>query len=211
VAMAAVRLGLRHVVVTSVTRDDLPDGGAGHFADVTARVRRALPGAGVELLVPDFQGSAAALSAVLSARPDVLNHNVETVPHPLSPGASPGRLRPQPGTVAPGRLPARGAGQKRVHARIRGEHGPGQGGGRGPGRGGCAMITVGQYLRPSRRHPERSATSIRTNSRNWPPMAETGRGRDVLRALGAQFLPCRDPGAGAEGAAFTPKRGCEGT
>lgn len=80
VAEAAARLGLHHVVITSVTRDDLPDGGAGQFAATIRTVRRRLPEATVEVLVPDFGGSCAALEAVLDAAPDVLNHNLETVP-----------------------------------------------------------------------------------------------------------------------------------
>jgi lipoic acid synthetase len=79
-AEAARRLGLRHVVVTSVTRDDLPDGGAAQFAASIAAVRAAVAGATVEVLVPDLGGDEAALGAVLAARPDVLNHNLETVP-----------------------------------------------------------------------------------------------------------------------------------
>jgi lipoic acid synthetase len=80
VAEAARRLGLRHVVVTSVTRDDLPDGGAAQFAAAVAAVRTATPGATAEVLIPDLGGDEAALRAVLAARPDVLNHNLETVP-----------------------------------------------------------------------------------------------------------------------------------
>ena len=79
VAEAAARLGLRHVVVTSVARDDLPDGGAAHFAATIRAIRARLPGATVEVLVPDFGGSLPALETVVAARPDVLNHNVETV------------------------------------------------------------------------------------------------------------------------------------
>ncbi len=74
------RLGLRFVVITSVTRDDLPDGGAGHFARAIEAVRRECPGTGVEVLIPDFQGSRASLETVVAAAPEVLNHNVETVP-----------------------------------------------------------------------------------------------------------------------------------
>jgi lipoic acid synthetase len=80
VAAAVGRLGLSHVVVTSVTRDDLPDGGAAHYAATVGAIREALPEASVEVLVPDFRGRAAALRTVLAARPDVLNHNLETVP-----------------------------------------------------------------------------------------------------------------------------------
>ena len=80
VARAASHLGLRHAVVTSVTRDDLPDGGASIFAATIRAVRRLSPGTSVEVLVPDFQGSHDALAAVMAERPDVLNHNIETVP-----------------------------------------------------------------------------------------------------------------------------------
>jgi lipoic acid synthetase len=79
VAAAAARLGLRHVVVTSVTRDDLEDGGAAHFAMTVAALREAVPAASVEVLIPDFAGDADALGAVLAARPDVVGHNLETV------------------------------------------------------------------------------------------------------------------------------------
>jgi lipoic acid synthetase len=74
------RLELAHVVVTSVNRDDLADGGAEIFARTIAAIRREAPSCRVEVLIPDFQGSAAALETVLAARPDVLNHNLETVP-----------------------------------------------------------------------------------------------------------------------------------
>jgi lipoic acid synthetase len=88
VVEAAALLGLQHVVITSVTRDDLPDGGANQFAAVVQAVRRRLPEAAVELLIPDFNGSPAALETVLAAGPDVLNHNLETVPR-LYPGVRP--------------------------------------------------------------------------------------------------------------------------
>jgi lipoic acid synthetase len=74
------RLGLRFVVITSVTRDDLPDGGAGHFARIIEVLRSECPGVGIEVLIPDFQGSNSALKTVADASPEVLNHNVETVP-----------------------------------------------------------------------------------------------------------------------------------
>ena len=79
VAEAAHRLGLKHVVITSVTRDDLPDGGADHFCKTVAAVRAAT-GATIEVLVPDFIGKAGAVERLLEARPEVFNHNTETVP-----------------------------------------------------------------------------------------------------------------------------------
>ncbi len=79
VAAAAADLGLEFVVVTSVTRDDLPDGGASHFARTVGAIRSALPRAGVEVLVPDFGGDRRAVDTVLAAGPDVFGHNVETV------------------------------------------------------------------------------------------------------------------------------------
>ena len=80
VAEAAAGMGLKYVVVTSVDRDDLPDGGAGIFARTIQALRARIPGCRVEVLIPDFRGSEEALQAVLQARPDILNHNVETVP-----------------------------------------------------------------------------------------------------------------------------------
>jgi lipoic acid synthetase len=80
VAEAAVRLGLKHVVITSVTRDDLPDGGADHFARCVIAIRARMPGVAVEVLTPDFLGDAAAIDRVTDVGPDVFNHNIETVP-----------------------------------------------------------------------------------------------------------------------------------
>ncbi|HUP59375.1 MAG TPA: lipoyl synthase [Thermoanaerobaculia bacterium] len=80
VAETARRMGLRHVVVTSVTRDDLADGGARHFAETIRELRVALAHAAVEVLTPDFRGNADSVRVVVDARPDYFNHNVETVP-----------------------------------------------------------------------------------------------------------------------------------
>jgi lipoic acid synthetase len=158
VAEGAVRLGLKHVVVTSVTRDDLPDGGAGHFAATIRQLRTRLPECTVEVLIPDFKGDAAALETVLAARPDVLNHNVETAPR-LYPA-----IRPQADYAQSLEL------LRRVAAHGGGALGAAQAkSGLMVGLGetdeelkatirdladaGCAMITVGQYMRPSRLHP----------------------------------------------------------
>ena len=79
VARAAAEMGLRHVVVTSVTRDDLPDGGAAHFAAAIHAIRARLPAATVEVLIPDFRADPEALRLIMAERPEILNHNVETV------------------------------------------------------------------------------------------------------------------------------------
>jgi lipoic acid synthetase len=89
VALAVQKLGLAHVVVTSVDRDDLDDGGAGHFAAVIRALRAVSPGTTVEVLTPDFLRKAGALELVIEAKPDVFNHNLETVPR-LYPSVRPG-------------------------------------------------------------------------------------------------------------------------
>jgi len=89
VAEAVGRLGLAHVVVTSVDRDDLEDGGAGHFARVIRCLRATAPGTTIEVLTPDFKDKPGAIETVLAARPDVFNHNLETVPR-LYPTIRPG-------------------------------------------------------------------------------------------------------------------------
>ena len=127
VAEAVARLGLEHVVVTSVARDDLPDGGAAIFAETIRRLRDACPGMGVEVLIPDFNGEAEPLRTVMDARPDILNHNVETVERLQKPvrkrarydalagrpragqGVRPGGRRDRPHEVEPDGRPGRGA------------------------------------------------------------------------------------------------------
>jgi lipoic acid synthetase len=89
VARMAAAMGLRYVVITSVNRDDLEDGGSRHFAETVRQVRQALPEARVEALTPDFQGDGEAIARVLDAGPQVFNHNVETVPRLYA------RVRPQ--------------------------------------------------------------------------------------------------------------------
>jgi lipoyl synthase len=79
-ARAVQKIGLRHIVITSVTRDDLPDGGSSIYAATIARLREYVPGCGIEVLIPDFMGNWGALATVMDARPDILNHNMETVP-----------------------------------------------------------------------------------------------------------------------------------
>lgn len=151
IADAVAAMGLAYAVVTSVTRDDLTDGGAGAFANTIEAIRRRIPDSLVEVLVPDFQGSLVSLNIVLDAGPHVLNHNVETVPS-LYP-----RVRPGAGYDRSLRLLERakqrgfitksgimlGLGEKdgEVRAVLLGLRSV-----------GCEILTVGQYLRPSSRN-----------------------------------------------------------
>ncbi|NLC53409.1 MAG: lipoyl synthase [Firmicutes bacterium] len=153
VAQAVVTLKLDHVVVTSVTRDDLPDGGAGQFAAVIAAIRRLNPDATVEVLIPDFQGERTALQKVVAAKPDVLNHNVETVPR-LYP-----TVRPEADYHRSLTLLAR---VKEDNPQILTKSGVMVGLGETEDEliavmkdlrtAGCEALTIGQYLAPSRYH-----------------------------------------------------------
>ncbi|MEW5953194.1 MAG: lipoyl synthase [Bacillota bacterium] len=149
VARAAANLSLNHVVVTSVTRDDLPDGGAGHFAATVREIRNVLPGSTIEILTPDFGGSPEAVDQAAASGPDVYNHNLETVP----------RLYPR---VRPGADYRRSLS---LLARVKDKH-PGMltksglmvGLGEEPDElagvlqdlreAGCDLLTIGQYLQP---------------------------------------------------------------
>ncbi len=153
VARAAQRLGLRYVVLTSVNRDDLPDGGAAHFAATIAAVRGALPRAGVEVLTPDFKGDRGALASVLAAEPSVFNHNIETVPRLFR------QLRPQ------GRYELSLevlAGARAIRPRVPTKSGLMLGLGETDAEvlavlqdlraTGVSIVTLGQYLRPTLEH-----------------------------------------------------------
>ena len=150
VASAIHAMELAYVVVTSVDRDDLPDGGAGHFAETIAETRARIPACRIEVLIPDFKGDEAALRTVLDARPDVLNHNIETVRRMYRMARPGGRydraleLLDRSRRYAPG-IPTKsglmvGLGEEWDEivdtlgdlARV-----------------GCQIVTIGQYLRPS--------------------------------------------------------------
>jgi lipoyl synthase len=152
VAQAVARLGLAHVVITSPTRDDLPDGGAGHYAATVAAIREASASTRIELLIPDFQGERGAIATVVAAGPNILGHNVETVPrlYQIRSGADYRRslaVLEAARELAP-ELPTKsgimvGLGETEdevlaVFADLR--------------RAGCAYLSVGQYLAPSRGH-----------------------------------------------------------
>jgi lipoic acid synthetase len=152
VAEAVRRLGLGHVVVTSPTRDDLPDGGAGAYADAVAAIRAVSPATRIELLVPDFLGARESVLRVVESRPDVFGHNVETVPrlYAIRSGADYRRsLRVlSMAREAASGIPAKsgimlGLGEtddevRAVMADLR--------------EAGCAFLSIGQYLAPSRKH-----------------------------------------------------------
>jgi len=153
IAEAARRMGLRHVVVTAVARDDLDDGGAGHFAATITAIRAEMPSARIEVLTPDFKGEESPLRTVLAARPDVFNHNLETVPRlsrAVRPQASyqrsldvlarakafaPATVTKSGLMVGLGETPDEVAG---VMADLRAA--------------ACDLLTIGQYLQPTRGH-----------------------------------------------------------
>ncbi len=157
VAEAVARLALRHAVITSVDRDDLPDGGAGHFADVIGAIRGRIPACAVEVLTPDFKKKPGALDVVLDAAPAVFAHNVETVPRlykSVRPGSS------YEGSV---RLLADAASRReRERSVLRVKTSIIAGLGETDGeildvmrdlRGaGVDVVTIGQYLQPTARH-----------------------------------------------------------
>jgi lipoic acid synthetase len=186
VAEAARRLALKHVVVTSVTRDDLPDGGAAHFAATISAVRQAMPGCTVEVLIPDFQGDEAALGTVLDARPDVLNHNLETVPA-LYPAIRPKAdyrqslaLLERSKALAPsiptksGIMVGLGETDEQIMpvlddlAAI-----------------GCDIVTIGQYMQPTRNHPR---VSRYVEPAAFDAYAAEGRARGIRHVFSAPLV-----------------------
>lgn len=153
VAEAVYKMGLSFVVITSVTRDDLSDGGAGQFCQTIRQIRRRVPSVRIEVLVPDFRGSECALKAVVRALPDVFNHNVETVPRLYSevrPGADYHRsllLLKRVRELVPD-MPTKSGlmlGLGETPEEIRQVFG-------GLLEAGCRMLTLGQYLQPSKNH-----------------------------------------------------------
>ena len=152
-AGAVAKLGLNHVVVTSVDRDDLADGGAAHFAAVIERLREFAPGVTIEILTPDFKDKPGAIEVVAAAKPDVFNHNMETVPR-LYPGIRPGaryftslellhrvkRLEPLTFTKS-GLMVGLGESREEVHQvmdDLRAAN--------------VDFLTIGQYLQPTPKH-----------------------------------------------------------
>jgi lipoic acid synthetase len=156
IADAALELGLKHVVLTSVTRDDLADGGAGHFALSIEALKAKLPGITIEVLTPDFKGVSADLVTVLDAGPDIFNHNLETVPGLYS------TVRPEADYMRSLRVIEEASKYGAVEGRsIKSKSGIMVGLGesaeevkqvlRDLRSTGCRTVTIGQYLQPTRK------------------------------------------------------------
>ncbi len=153
IARACAELGLKHVVITSVTRDDIPDGGAGQFALTIKAIRDTLSDILIELLVPDFNGDSSALDSLLGAGPDIVNHNLETVPslyNAVRPGADYARSLRLIESVAKAGFTAKsgimlGFGERaeEVHSLLDDLASV-----------GCKIVTIGQYLRPTKENIE---------------------------------------------------------
>jgi lipoic acid synthetase len=152
-AEACDRLGLRHVVITSVTRDDLADGGAGQFVSVIQHIRRLAQAPVIEVLIPDLAGNWAALDQICAARPEIINHNIETIER-LYPAIRPEadyhrslalldrvRRREQSAVTKSGLMVGLGEQEAEVITTLKDLRAA-----------GCAMVTIGQYLAPSREH-----------------------------------------------------------
>ena len=153
VAEAVARMGLKFAVITSVDRDDLKDGGASIFADTIRLTRERVPGCRIEVLIPDFQGVESSLRTVLDAGPDVLNHNVETVPRLYRMARSGGRYARTLELLDRSRLYAPDIPTKTgVMVGLGEEHEELVATFRDLRDAGCGILTIGQYLRPSDRH-----------------------------------------------------------
>ncbi|MFH1991967.1 MAG: lipoyl synthase [Pseudomonadota bacterium] len=176
VAEAVKSLKLSYVVITSVTRDDLPDGGAGLFAKTIKAIRTRIPGTLVEVLIPDFQGNKDALQKVITAHPEVLNHNLETVPR-LYPS-----VRPQANYRRSLLLLKRA---RRFDTSIPTKSGLMLGLGELPEEvektlqdlleAGCSILTLGQYLQPTKEH---------LNVERFIPPAEFDEWKKIALAMG---------------------------
>ncbi len=160
VAEAVHRMGLEHCVVTSVARDDLPDGGAHIFAETIRALRRESPGMGVEVLIPDFNGEEAPLRTVMEAQPDILNHNLETVERLQKPVRKRSRYDRSLGVLQRAKGYAREIARRdgSVHTKSSLMVGLGESrtelsqAFRDLRAIDCDILTIGQYLRPTERH-----------------------------------------------------------
>lgn len=157
IAEAVAKLGLQHVVVTSVNRDDLPDGGASHFAATATAIKSMLPSVRVEVLVPDFQGSLESVDTVVASPIDIYNHNIETVPSLYKIARPGGHYRQSLAVLRHAKATAR-ASDKVMQTKAGIMLGLGEETGelievlRDLREVECDILTLGQYLRPSNEH-----------------------------------------------------------
>ncbi|OEU71489.1 MAG: lipoyl synthase [Desulfovibrio sp. S3730MH75] len=183
---AVSRLGLKYVVVTSVTRDDLPDGGADHYAETITRIRTDHPDCKIEVLIPDFQGNLDALKTVIKAGPHVINHNVETTPDLYS------EIRPQADyqqslelldrvKTLNNNIPAKsglmvglGETDEQVYKVIK-----------DLAEINCDIVTAGQYMRPSKEHP---AVKRYVEPRVFDEYAEYGKSLGIKNIFSAPLV-----------------------
>jgi lipoic acid synthetase len=182
---AVERMGLRHVVITSVTRDDVSDGGASIFARMAGLLRKRIPKITIELLIPDFNGSADALATVIESGPDIVGHNIETVPRLY------GKVRPQASyersisllkaasrhrelRVKSGLMVGLGESVEEVECVMRDLSGA-----------GCHMLTIGQYLRPS---SEQLPVTEFIHPHTFQRFEEIGRGLGFISVLAGPYV-----------------------
>lgn len=184
VVRAACSMHLCHVVVTSVTRDDLPDGGAFFFSGLVYALRRELPHSTIELLIPDMQGNEKALARVFDCRPDVLNHNIETVPSRYR------EIRPQAdyrrsltvlqraadsGLVTKsGLMVGLGEQEDEVYGVLDDLHAC-----------GCSIVTIGQYLQPS---PFQVPVGSYISPSQFNKFSDYGEGKGIRRVVAGPFV-----------------------
>lgn len=183
VAEAVAKLGCLHAVITSVNRDDLPDGGGAHFAATIRAVRELNPGTAVEVLIPDFRGNTEALDTVLGARPNVLSHNTETVPRlyrkvrpdadyqqtlDVLARAASRRTADYPVVTKSGLMLGLGESRDEIVATLADLRGA-----------DCDFVTMGQYLSPTPRH---------LPIRRYVTPDEFAEYADVARSLGFRFV-----------------------
>jgi len=192
VAESLALMGLKHVVVTSVNRDELPDGGAGAWAETIIRSRESCPGMSIEVLIPDFEGNWGALQMVIDARPHIINHNLETVRR-MYPAVRPSakfdrslellrRVKEQGGVAKTGIMVGIGERDEEVLALMDDVQAKTRVTRAGGSTDSCDILTIGQYLQPTRNHlpldrwvtPEQFATFREEGLRRGFKVVESG-------------------------------------
>jgi len=184
IAEAARTLDLRHIVITSVTRDDLEDGGAAHFTECVRQCRNRLPSATIEILIPDFRGKYGALDCITACRPDILGHNVETVPRLYRQIRPKADYRYSLGLLA-------NANRKNITVKSAIMAGLGETDDevlavlRDLCDAGCRIVTIGQYLRPAK---EQIVTARYVSPERFRLFEEYGMAAGLSRVFAGPFV-----------------------